>query len=253
MVRSIQRGRVIRPPRILVYGTPGIGKTTFAASASQVVFLPTEEGLDMLDVDRFPLATTYEQVTSALDELLREEHDYWALAIDSLDWLERIIFERVCSDHNASCIEKVDGGFGRGYVYALTYWRDIVRRLDALRNQRSMLVILVAHAKTERVEEPDTPGYERHTPRLHKSAAGMLTEWCDAVLYAHRKVRTTKEDVGFGRSRNIVRTESDRIVRCIGTATCVAKNRYGLPEEMFLNWHTVINAIVAKQKEKENN
>ena len=47
--------------------------------------------------------------------------------IDSLDWLERLILGRaVPPARRQRRIEKVDGGYARGYTHALTYWREII-------------------------------------------------------------------------------------------------------------------------------
>src|SRR5262249_38388869 len=92
----IQRGRVHKPPRLMVYGTEGIGKSTFAAGAPQPVFIQTEDGLDQIDCAHFPLATSYEDVVAALSELRTEAHDYESVVIDSLDWLERLLWDKVC-------------------------------------------------------------------------------------------------------------------------------------------------------------
>jgi uncharacterized protein HemY len=37
----------------------------------------------------------------------------------------------------------------QGYVFALTNWREVLAGLDALRNERGMHVILIAHAQIE--------------------------------------------------------------------------------------------------------
>ena len=66
-----------------------------------------------------------------------------------------------------------------------------------------MAVILIAHSKVERVEDPLTPSYDRYSPRLHKHASALLGEWVDAILFAHWKYRTRSEDAGFGRERSI--------------------------------------------------
>ena len=100
-------------------------------------------------------------------------------------------------------IEKVDGGYSKGYMHALTHWREIVELLNALRNDRGMVVVLIAHAKVEKFEDPESAAYDRYSPRLHKHAAALVCEWCDAVLFATRKFRTQSEDAGFNRKRAI--------------------------------------------------
>ena len=53
---SLQTSTVLRPPRVLIHGVAGIGKSTFAASADAPVFVLTEDGLGKLQVPHFPLA-----------------------------------------------------------------------------------------------------------------------------------------------------------------------------------------------------
>ena len=42
---SLRSTTALTPPRILLHGVAGIGKTTFAAGADEPVFLCTEDGL----------------------------------------------------------------------------------------------------------------------------------------------------------------------------------------------------------------
>jgi len=114
------------------------------------VFIQCEDGLDELDVDKFPLAAKYDDVLSALAELRQESHEYETVVIDSLDWLERLVFDRLCSEHNTTSIEQVAGGYSKGYTLALSLWREIIEHLNALRNERGMVVLLIAHSKVER-------------------------------------------------------------------------------------------------------
>src|SRR3990172_7443806 len=99
MLASIQRGRVAKPPRILLYGVEGIGKSTFGSQAPKPIFIQTEDGLDEIACDKFPLATTYDDVVAALGELRHEKHDYETVVIDSLDWLERLVWDKLCLQH----------------------------------------------------------------------------------------------------------------------------------------------------------
>ena len=45
----------------MLYGTHGIGKSTFASCAPKPIFLQTEDGLGEIDCDKFPLTTTFDQ------------------------------------------------------------------------------------------------------------------------------------------------------------------------------------------------
>jgi hypothetical protein len=107
---SLNRMTALKPPRILIHGVHGVGKTTFAAGAPDPVFLLTEDGLGTLDVPHFPLARTFDEVMQALAALYTEEHAFRTLVVDSVDWLEPLIHARVCKDQGWSSIE--DAGYG---------------------------------------------------------------------------------------------------------------------------------------------
>ena len=247
LLTNIQRGRAPTPPRILIYGTEGIGKSTFASETPKPIFVQTEDGLSQITCDKFPLATSFEEVQQTLAELHAQQHDYETVAIDSLDWLERLVWDVVCKEFGVKSIEKADGGYGKGYIHALTHWRQFIDRLNALRNDKGMAVVLIAHAKVEKFDDPESSAYDRYSPRLHKHAAALICEWCDAVLFASRKFRTQSEDAGFNRKRTIAnaigKDGGERVLRCVGGPSCIAKNRYGIAEELPLSWAAFMAAL----------
>lgn len=251
LLANIQRGRAPMPPRILLYGVEGIGKSTFGAQAPKPIFVQTEDGLSQIDCEKFPLATSVDEVRAALTELYVQPHDYETAVIDSLDWLEHLIWDAVCKEYNVKSIEKADGGYAKGYTHAVPYWRQIVDLLNALRNEKGMAVILIAHSKVEKFEDPESSPYDRYSPRLHKHAAALLCEWCDAVLFAARRFRTQSEDAGFNRKRTtahaIGKDGGERILRCVGGPSCIAKNRYGIVEELPLSWAAFVQALSNNQ------
>ena len=177
LLEQVKSGKAVAPRRVMLYGTHGIGKSTFGAMSPKPIFLQTEDGLGEIDCDKLPLTESFEQAIAALSELYTEKHPYRTIVVDSLDWLERLIWADVCRKRNVENIEDI--GFGKGYVFALTQWREFLTGLEALRNDRGMMAILVAHARIERFENPETETYDRYVPRLHKLAAAVLQEWCD--------------------------------------------------------------------------
>ena len=79
---SLNRTTALKPPRILIHGVHGVGKTTFAAGADPV-FVLTEDGLGTLEVPHFPLARTFDEVMQALAALYTEDHasgPWWSTA-----------------------------------------------------------------------------------------------------------------------------------------------------------------------------
>lgn len=102
---SLRTTSVLTPPRILIHGVAGVGKSTFAADADRPVFLMTEDGLGKLQVPHFPLATSYAEVAEALDALSNEDHDFGTVVVDSVDWLEPLIWAEACKRNGWASIE----------------------------------------------------------------------------------------------------------------------------------------------------
>jgi len=234
LLEQVQRGVVSAPRRTEIYGVGGIGKSTFAAMAPSPIFIPTEDGLAGIECHRFPLATSHADVIAALSELYTEPHEYRTVVIDSLDWLQTLIFARICKERGVESIEDIP--YGKGYVFALTPWREVLAGLDALRNERGMGVILIAHAQIEKFANPETDTYDRYSPRLQKLASALVQEWCDEVLFATYKVHTKTTTESFDRKRVHGIGTGERIIRTTEKPAHVAKNRLGLPEEIPLDY-----------------
>ena len=231
---SLRRGGETRPPRILVYGVAGVGKTQLAADAPNPVFLQTEDGLGRIDAATFGLLRSFDAVMEALGSLYTEDHDHQTVVLDSLDWLEPLVWQHTAQAHNQPDIESF--GYGKGYLAALDTWRSFLDGVNALRDERGMGVILIAHAEIRRFDSPETEPYDRYQPKLHRGASALVQEHVDAVLFANYRVSTLKSDVGF--NKKVVRGVSggDRLLHTAERPAFLAKNRFGLPETLPLSW-----------------
>ena len=235
LMEQIQSGKQPAPRRIMLYGTHGIGKSTWGSMATKPVFIQTEEGLGEVACDKFPLARSFNDVIRALSELYTEAHPYQTVVVDSLDWLERLIWEDVCRQKTVESIEDI--GYAKGYVFALTQWREFLTGLEALRADRGMMIVLIAHAKIERFENPETENYDRYVPRIHKHASHVIQEWCDEVLFATYRVHVKQTKEGFDKKTTKGVGTGERIVRTTERPAHVAKNRLNLPDELPLDWN----------------
>ena len=240
MLENIRKGKTKQPPRLLIYGSEGVGKSSIAANSQSPIFIPTEDGLDQIDCESFPLSRNFEEFISYVTALANEEHKYRTVVVDTIDWLERLIWDHCCQAYGVKSIEKVDGGFGKGYVIALTYWRQVIDLLRKLRDEKGMIIVLLAHAKVENFADPESSPVSRFSPRIHKAAASLVSEWVDAVLLATREL---------GASRGV--KGGDRIFRTVGSPSCVAKNRYSLPEILPFDWNALIQAMSASLKKEK--
>lgn len=217
----------------MLYGVQGIGKSTWA-NCEGSVFVPTEEGLNDIDCVSFPVCRSFDEVMGRLRELAESDHQFRVVVIDSLDWLEQLIWKATCEAKGVKNIE--DFGYGKGYVSAVANWQKFLAALDYLREHRGMASTLIAHAEIKKFESPETESYDRYMPRLHKAAAAIVQEWCDEVLFACYKVYTREEDAGFNKKISKGIGGDERIIRTTEKPFAVAKNRLGMPDEIGLDW-----------------
>jgi len=246
---SIRRSKQERPPRIILLGTPKIGKSTFAAQAPGDVFLPVrgEEGIDDLDVPAFPTVNSFANLIEALNSLHKGEHEYQFLAIDSTSTVEPLIWEQVCQDHNASTIEKVEKGYGKGFTIALDYWRTFQHGLDRLRNDRGMGCILIGHVKSKSFSDPLADTYDAWQWNINQLAAGQLTQWADSVLFAWQAPLTRSKETSSGKERTTAVRGIDRRILCTQQRPGHpggGRGPYGeLPYELPLDWNAYMTAV----------
>lgn len=235
------------PLRVLLHGVEGVGKTTFGALAPSAVILGPEDGIprELGEVPHFPMPEggwTWPDVVDAVRALAAGNHEYQTLVIDTLDWLEPLLWRDVCERNGATSIEEVGGGYGKGYVAALDGWRSFIAELEQLRRAKAMHIILLAHSVIRSFKNPVGDDYDRFELKLNAKAAGIWKEWPDAVLFASHDDVASK-DTRTKRVRGI--STGARVVRTVHHAAYDAKNRFGLPEELPLSWAEFYAAVEA--------
>jgi hypothetical protein len=238
---SLNRVSAPKPPRILIHGVAGVGKTTFAAGTMEPVFILTEDGLGTLEVEHFPLARTFDDVDGALTALYAEEHGFKTLVIDSVDWLEPLIWAKACQLNGWKSIE--DAGYGKGYVAALDIWRQYVEAINTLRDQKGMTIVQIAHTDIKRFDSPESEPYDRYVIKLQSKASALLQEHSDIVLFANYQISTVKSDVGFNKKVTRALSSGERLIHTLERPAFLAKNRYALPETLPMSWAALAEAM----------
>lgn len=241
---AITKGKLEKPPRILLYGVEKIGKSTFAASAPSPVFICSEDGTSELDVARFPEPKHWEEVRYAIDSLVRNEHTYRTLVIDTLDWLEPLCWNNVCRRGGVTNIEDWGGGYSKGFGAALDEWRSLTDDLDELRHKKGMGIILLAHSWIKSFKNPEGDDYDRYELKLHNKASALFKEWSDVVLFATFETFAAKTK-GGQKAKGV--STGARVIRTSRTAAYDAGNRYDLPDPMPLDYGVFAEAVKMRQ------
>lgn len=225
---TLRVGKQEVPPRICIYGGHGIGKSTLASQFPSPIFISTEDGLDSLDVTSFPRATKITDVVESIKTLIKEDHKFKTVVIDSVDWLiEPLIVSSVESSHEAK-----DLAYGKGQMLVAEEFREILQGLDALRLKRNMNVVLIAHAAVVKFEDPRTEPYDRYQPKLPNRCNALLQEWADVLAFAAFKVIIKKSDSGFNNTKTRGVGTGERLLHFVENPAFAAKNRFACPDEI---------------------
>jgi hypothetical protein len=244
---QIKKGKVRKPHLILIYGPDKVGKSTFGANAPNPVFLGAEDGSSNLDVARLPQPQTYDDVLAAIHELASEKHEFETLVIDSLDWIEPLVFEKLCREAGKDTIE--DFGYGSGYKKSLPEWRKMIRAIEQLQAATKMNVIMIAHSQVKTFNDPqENAAYDRYQLKLYEGASALFREFAECIFFANFEVSTTKKE---GERKAKAFGEGDRILYTERRPAFDAGNRFGLPFEIKpLSWKAYTEALDALQTEQ---
>jgi hypothetical protein len=246
-LKRIRRGVQKRPPRVLVYGFDGIGKTRYACGAPGALVLDANKGSDKFDVERVDI-TSWDDVKQWLDGVerghvkLQNGKPIETLVIDSITDLETMSHAAIFPP-NETCVS-FKGGYGKGDEHAIMEWRPVVATLERIWLSGKGLV-LIAHARVRHFEDPSGPPYDRFEVACRPPLAGMLRQFVDYVLFC-------REDVGHVKDLGVV-TTGTRWMYTRRTPAYDAKARasYMFPERVLLSWPDFQKAVDADGNKDE--
>lgn len=223
-----------KPVIATVLGDAGLGKTSLACTFPDPVVIRGEDGLQSIPIeqrpDALPVISKVEQLWDQLTLLIKEEHNYKTVVIDSVTALERLFVQDVIENDpkNPKGINQALGGYGNGTAAVAAQHERVRKACGILRDKKGMNVIFIAHAEVETIQPPDDEDYSRYSLRLGKKSVAPYTDDVDLVAFV--KLQTfTKSSNG---DKNKAISDGSRVVVCHATASNVSKNRFGIEEEL---------------------
>ena len=246
MLDRIERGSALDlPPRNLIYGAPGTGKTTAASLAQDALFIATEDGLGLLDAPCI-VPSDLSEVMATLREIASGNgNGIGTIVIDSIDGMELLFNQEVCSEHGKTSMAQFP--YSRGAVFAAEKFTVLLGALDFLR-RKGHQIILISHATAKYIDDPTLGNYVRWTPNLGKQIFPLAEKWCDIIGYlAHERAITERGDRDGNRTVRTSQTTGSRYLHVEDNGSFVAKNRYGLAPQIEITldqgWTAVEHAV----------
>lgn len=259
-LKNLDLTPVKRPPRIVVHGNPGAGKTSFACAASKPIVIsdPCDEGVHTLkavglvpaDLPVLPSPTNWPMFVEMVREVAEGKHDAKTLVVDTINGIEALCYEHTLARHFHGSKERF-GEYGKGVMAMADEWKSAMVALDAVRS-RGMAVILLAHTITKNLKNPEGDNYDRYMPDMTSRLWGIISRWADCILFATIDV-AVKRDGAANKA-----TWSSRVFRTGDWPAAECKNRWGLPRDVSMGesgkeaWSNFVSAIIEAEKGVKN-
>lgn len=189
---KIEKGKQWKPPKVVIYGPEGIGKTTLASKFPKPLFIDFEGGSSRMDVDRIPRPGTLAELKAILDELQKDHADYKTLVLDTADWMEQLLIEDICTSRKIRSLDEI--AYGKGFSLLRDTLAEFFDRLSRFQAATGMGVLFCAHAIQRKVDNPEQLSqYDHWELKLSKQACPLLKEWCDFLLFYKFETDLVKE------------------------------------------------------------
>lgn len=188
---------VIESPKInLVFGPNKVGKTSLVTAFPRHIIIDIECGSNEIkSANRLQGFDTLAKVEAVVDELLNTPHDYKTVGLDSVEALESLIFDFVCSESGVKSIEEAGGGYGKGYTRSREIMRGLMGKFRALCDKRGVEVFLIGHSQTKEHNDPITNiAYTKYLLRTNDKMAAIVKDLADNIVFLSRKMMSAKKD-----------------------------------------------------------
>lgn len=206
----------IEKMRVLLFGPPKIGKTTWSSGFPNSLLLALQKGYESLKVNKVDI-TKWDETTQndkkngrygfveTLNEIMAGGHDYKTIVIDTADLLydlcDKYICEKLGIDHVS------EGGYGKAYDMT---GQEFLRQLNKLFTS-DYGVIFTSH--TQVVELTTRNGkVTKIVPTLQKRANQILRSEVGAIGYMDTKL--VKLTDGKLVDRRVIRFRDDEFIEC---------------------------------------
>ena len=223
------------PVRINLQGIDGIGKSTFGSDADDSIFIQAEDGLGFIkDVSRFPVANTWEEIKEQIKSLMKEDHKFKTVVLDTTDAASKLAEEFVVKENGWKSANDPKASYGAFYVAEENAWRHLLQGLNWLHDNKGMNVILLSHVGDKVVNDPTVGEYRAFQMRSNKKVNALIKDWVDFNLFADYDKKLNADGTA--------KSSGNRFIYTRYSMGFEAKSRLNIPVQLSLSWDEFIEA-----------
>lgn len=209
---------------ILIYGTHGIGKSTWCAEAPEALMIATEPGLNHLTAYKHGVES-WEGLLATCAALAKGGLPYKTIVLDTVD--NALVLCRAFIQERYG-IQDLSEDNNKGYALVNNEFQRVLTKLALL----PYGLILVSHAQDVEMKTR-TRKYTKTVPTLSAKARQIVLQLVDVVLYADIEVTAGEDE----------RSHERRVLFTKPTSEYEAKDRTGLlPDTLPLSYAAFLNA-----------
>lgn len=229
------------PLFILIYGIPGIGKSTIASEFPDPIFFGDQLEIVRLGMEPHPEPKTMEECRKYLQEVLDAKTlKYKTFVFENLGWFEPLPWAEICKKENVKSIDDI--GWQNGYKMAVSRHQEVVDLLKAIRAKHKIDVIVLAHSRVKSFADPSISAtYDKYQLSINEQAENVWVRSVEAVLFMNYEILKADEKKKFAQGEGI------RYMFTQERPAFKAKNRYGLPFKILMpkgeSYKTLMAAI----------
>lgn len=234
----------------LIYGPPGVGKTSVATSFPRPFFLYTaaERGIEVLAMNgQVPavagpsaedIPADWKQFVAMTDYIERNGlPEFDTLVIDSFSSVIDLLTRHVIASECAGDLEKYNA-YGRGEKTRAQLWLPELAKWERIRSRHKLNVVVLAHEALARVKLPGGIEFDRFSFHEDEKVIAPTRKWADHLWYL--KTDDKYQVVKHMRTQRQMMRGVDggdaRILVTEHTAAIDAKTRGNVPARITV-WH----------------
>lgn len=217
---------------LLIYGSPKIGKTSFAANIPKNLLLAFEKGYQALPSIYAQDIKSWSDFKKVLRQLEKEEiqEKFKTVTIDTVDIAWKLCTTYICAQHGVKELGEIP--WGRGWTLASDEFHESFRRLSML----GYGIVFISHEDVRVESVGDDKSVEIIKPKIDKRAYRIVNSMVDLIGY----ISLEFDEEG----------KSERFIYARSTPNIVAGSRFQyLPGKLPFNYELLVNEL-AKAIEK---